>query len=893
MFRQGSPRLPSVLGALCLLLASSAALAQIEEPLPPPDLALEEYLEQRGLRDLLIAHLLRRLRASEGPQRAELAERLGGYYVQMLDEAVTAEQRRQWEARAVELLEAVPEAESMELRLNLAKARYLHAEDIAERHRLRLASPEESQEAQTTLRSVNATLKEMGTMLTRRVDRLEQRESAARDEEAPRIRAELAEARRLRSLAMYYGGWSLYYTALLSGRSQLAEEALSNFGWLLNTPGRAASVERIAPDALRYEHLARAAIGCALSESLRGRDGVALLWLHALDSAVDLPDSVKQQLLARRIVILTSAKRWADLEQAVRRRRLPVASAPVQPLIAAEARLLAVLMLEALHDPAVVPAAHEAIQRLADAAITDLITLGEARHVHDLVSRYGTALLSGEGFIVQYVRGLHAYEAARQAHAAGENDQQPTRRAEVANLYAAALQVLENASQSRDASRFPAEQSNALMLGALCLFYSARLEQAADRFEQTHRLAPATAQGEDALWMAIVALDRAVDGGRLSLKERLNRLATFYLQRYPSGDRAAMLIMRLSSDGVISRERAAEILLAIGRESPLYEAARRHAADLLYAIYRRSRGSDRDFAALRFAEISDELLALDLPQIDPSTEQGQERAQRAIVRLRQVLDAVLGMTAPDLARAERALEHIQTLARRGGVDLKIFEDELAFRQLQVALLRGRQEEADRWLARLHALGGRYGDSADRLLYQRALVVFRRTASLDSASEVVRHGSRVIGQFGSGSAAMADPVVQSLYDNIAEAAARLWRARGDQTHLQLVLRLDRALVEHQRASAPVLRRYAELAEAAGEDEAALEAWRTLMSALNAGTSEWFEARYHSLRLLAAAEPQRAREVIEQLRVLYPNFGPEPWSTRLHQLDKQLEGAGDGN
>lgn len=886
------PRAHALLGALCMLMLTGAALAQPEEPPPPPDAAVEEFLEQRGLRDLLVAHLLRKIRTVEGAQRAELAERLGSLYVQMLDDATTAELRRDWEARAMALLEAVPEAESTELRLNLAKARYLQAEETAERVRLRLATPEERQEAETTLRSVAASLQEIATTVTRRVDLLERHEAIGRDDESARIRAELAEARRLRSLTMYYAGWASYYTSLLTGRTRAAEEAITHFGWLLNAPGRPANVERVTPEMLRYEHVARAAIGCALSESIRGRDGAALLWLHTIDTAPGVPESVRRQLPARRMAVLAGAKRWADLEQLVRRRRIPAGrEGAVQALDVAEARLLAVLMLEALQDSAVLPAAHDVIRGLADAGITDLIARGEARQVHDLVSRYGSGLLAGEGFIVQYVRGLHAYESARAAHAQGENDQVPTNRADVANQYSQAGQLFDNAVSAPDATRFPGEHTSAAMLGALCLYYSGRLEDAASRFERAHEIADDPSRAEDALWMAIVAVDRAVESGRVSLRDRLERLATLYLQQYAAGggDRPAMLVLRLSQDGLVSRERAAEILLGIGRESPLYDTARRHAADLLYAIYRNTRGTDRDFAALRFAEVSEELLSLEHARLDPGTETGREVAQRAIIRLRQVLDAVLGMAAPDLERAERALEHIQTLARRGGLDTRAFDDELTFRRLQVALLRGRSDDAQRALERLHTTGGRFGDSADRLLYQRAVAAFRRSETTEHAAEVVRHGMRVVGQFGTDRTSLSDPAVQTLYNTIAHAAALVWRSNADVSHRDTALRLDRALVKAGSPPVVVLRRFAELAESAGDVDDALDAWRLLLAGLDSGTSAWFEARYESLRLLAKQDFARAREAFAQFKVLYPNLGPEPWATRFRDLELVLTAA----
>ena len=59
---------------------------------------------------------------------------------------------------------------------------------------------------------------------------------------------------------MYYAGWSGYYLAFMTGNQALAEEALGHFGWLLNAEaGQPPEIERLPPETLRYEHVARAA----------------------------------------------------------------------------------------------------------------------------------------------------------------------------------------------------------------------------------------------------------------------------------------------------------------------------------------------------------------------------------------------------------------------------------------------------------------------------------------------------------------------------------------------------------------------------------------------------------------------------------------------------------
>ena len=106
---------------------------------------------------------------------------------------------------------------------------------------------------------------------------------------------------------------------------------------------------------------------------------------------------------------------------------------------------------------------------------------------------------------------------------------------------------------------------------------------------------------------------------------------------------------------------------------------------------------------------------------------------------------------------------------------------------------------------------------------------------------------------------------------------------------IALGIDKRLVALGSPPLQVLRRYAELTEAAGDRSAALEAWRLLLSGTNPTAPDWFEARYHSLRLLLASEPARAREAMDQYKVLHPEFGPEPWGPKIKELDAQIPAA----
>ncbi len=72
----------------------------------------------------------------------------------------------------------------------------------------------------------------------------------------------------------------------------------------------------------------------------------------------------------------------------------------------------------------------------------------------------------------------------------------------------------------------------------------------------------------------------------------------------------------------------------------------------------------------------------------------------------------------------------------------------------------------------------------------------------------------------------------------------------------------------------------------DEEFALECWRRLGSAAASGSDLWWKARCGLIDVLAETDPDRAREVLEQIRALHPEFGPPTFRARLQDLDIRL-------
>jgi hypothetical protein len=875
-----------VLAVLC------ARVRAQDEPLPvgePSIQQYEDYLEGLGLRDVLAAHLRARARESSGDGRLRVAERLGGLYVGMLQDATTAQARNEIEAFARELLTLVPESETFELRINLAKVSYLQAEDVAERDRLRLATPEERAEAMRLLRGVAPTFEDIARQVQSRIDSLERMERNAADDTAAKLREDQAAASRVRSLARYYMGWTSYYLALLHSAGQDpstmdTSKALENFGWILQAvPGKPPTISQLPKALLQYEHVGRAALGTALTVALKGNDVDAIRWLDEISAVEELHPAVREQLFTRRVIIYAGAGRWADAEGEIRRRRQPDLSQPAIPLTPADARLAAVLGLEATRaggNPKFV----EAAERVAQVGMGDLVALGEVSQILDLVSRYGTAPIGDTGFIVQYVQGLKIYESTRQEHkASGEAPDDPASRPQFINSYRQAAELLRLALASPDAPKFAAEASRALMRRGFALYYAGDLEQASAAFQQSHQAAAAPDLKRDALWYSIVALDRAVDAGRVSLSKERDRLAVLYLQQFPDTEDAAKLLLRQAQADLLGDEETLKILLAVAPEQPLYDAARRQATRLLYRVYRRSPASDRGFAAIRFADIAEEVLRVDSRRAgDSNDEASRKAAQNVLLLVRQLADALLSGPAPDVKRVESALQLLEAVAELHKLDLASIEPELAYRRLQVAIAQDNAADMERCILRLRRNTGEFALAGERLLYRRALDLW--AASPDDpvlAAQVVRHGRSIL-DHGTGKDAWA----AAIRVNVAAAAAKLWTLQDDHAMRDLAMELDKKSVESGGRTIAVLRRLAEMSETAGDLPTALASWQNLFSALPAGQPDWFEARYNSLRLLWRTDQAAAVAAMAQFKALYPSMGVEPWRQRLVDLEREM-------
>lgn len=855
---------------LALCVAASAAVAQEGADAR----AVERYLAELGLDRLLADHLGRELESAAGEERLRTAEALGDVLTDLLEQETDPDQRVAIEQRARELIQAMPDASTGPLRLTLASTGYTAAARLAERHRLAQATAAEREEASRLLQSVIPEFQRIATDAHRRVMTFERIEDRVY-ELTPEAEERLSSARRTRSLAMFNLGWARYQLASVTGERAPAARALEDFGWLLNSPdGQRASIDRVNPRNFRFDHVAEAAIGVALCESEIGEHIRALRWLDELESSSEISKRIRESLPIRRAVIYAQSARWNELRYLVEEWTSERLGVPRPG--PAEARMLAVLTLRALEaDPGDL-----VIGATASMAMGELIRLGEAPHVLDLLDRFGSAPLPGDGFVVRYVRALRAVENAAEAHRGPE----PAEDDRAITLYANAARSFRGTLAAPDSDAFPDEEGACVVRLGVCLYIAGRFAEAAETLSAIPDETP-LAELERGLWYAHTAAtraaERALKEGRTpdaqQLAEASLRARASYVLRFPSSANAVRLLLEDDARELASRDRAVELLLAIPNDNPAANAARAHAATLLLEAFRAAPESARTAAGLRFADVSERVAAEDA---------ASGRIGQAVIRWRQVLDVLLGLESPDPARAQSVLEELRTTAASEDIVLSDVAAELAYRELQIALARDDAAAASRAIQRLAQTGGPYEEAGRRKVYRAALERFAKSdgepeARAEAAARLIGIGNDLLDRLDP-----EDPALPGVRDAVASAAATLAALSNDPAAVARAIELDTEAMRSGTATRDQLRRLAGFALSHNRADLAEEAWRTILAGTKPGSGAWTEARYQSLELLAGRDRRAAAASLRQYFVLSDGPGGLPWGPRFLELAETL-------
>ena len=868
--------------AVCWFVLLGALPGLAAAPPREDDDPVIAYLERHNLTDLVIARLESRFQDALGDDRIPLAERLAVLYGRMLDETDDDAQRAQWERRSRDMLDHVPRANTEVLRMTINKASYLRAERLAELHRLRRATEVERATAVRLMGEVSGAMRENFATFRDRIRKIETTDLRREDIDAGVIDAQLQDLDSKAMQSAYYGGWSNYYQAWLTGSTVGLDEAMLMFSYLLQSDGAVPQPEDLSEGMLANESAARAAIGIALCQAQAGRAQVGLAWLDAVQSAAPNSGHVQAILPGYRLVILFAGRQWDEIERAVAAWR---ADGTLTTILVRLDAVLALEQSQSTGDP-------EA-RRLGEQAVNLLAELGELRQVIEIADVFRLDTLGGDSFILAYVPAIKMYEAAREAHGSEEPATDP----KIIALYAQAEKQLADTAARRDAGQWLQAMHHAQLLVAWSQFFQNQLGPAAVHFEQISMQLTGD-ESESAMWMSIVCRERLVSlGADVRAAASLDAALRGFLDRFPSSSRAGRARFRLATaPSAVPTLGVVDELLAIPPGSDAHAAARNEAERLLYLLFREAPADQRMQTAEHYLNVALPLLESDERRAFLGG--GDASARDAyLLRARRVLDVLLARGVARVSEARRILDRLETARAAGLMDLKEASAELDYRRFQAQILSGGFDEAAQWCDELWKRDPQsaFAQSASRALYAYAVQdwqTFTDDARLEQTlRRVVLHGRRALRSAGDPPSPAADADAAIML-NVAQAALTLddLSTGGDAELRALSETWFGRLIEAQPRDFRVLRGAAIIAERRGHTDEAIDHWRLAMNGSADTSPDWFEAKYHFIRLLNATEPQRAREVMDQHVLLHPDYGPAPWGEQLRALHETLKAPG---
>jgi hypothetical protein len=321
-------------------------------------------------------------------------------------------------------------------------------------------------------------------------------------------------------------------------------------------------------------------------------------------------------------------------------------------------------------------------------------------------------------------------------------------------------------------------------------------------------------------------------------------------------------------------------LLSTAVPPELAPAARRAAIEGLYRRYRTLEGADRVAAARRALAVADQ----DLP--DPG--------DNGTLDLRRRLE--MGVAVDDRTRAAEALAALEARTARDERLAAQLADELAARRAQIAALGGSASDA------LAAAGAVDPLSAwGRVAWRAAFEAAERDAACTPAQRADAARGAFVAARGSPKGKETGAIVELMAYAQAEAALAAGGASaavgghgatnaGPNARAQAAA----AAVAEARQANPkrtdLALTDAELRWALGDQAGATEVLRTVLQGLAVATPDWLRAKAMQVRAMAAQDPARARDLLEQVRALAGDFGEGPTGDALRALDQELPKGG---
>ncbi len=851
--------------------------------------SIESYLENHALNDLVVTYLEEELQQALGDAQFPIAERIASFYGKMFDAAGSIEEREVWAQKSADLLEKVPDVDTPALRLNLAKAKYLRAEAVAEQYRIRTVDHREMLIARRMMTEAAGAFEDEFRAIRTKVRRIEHLKIDPRDTvKAQATEKQLAELDALASQSAYYAAWARYYEGWLANDPDKLALALKMFGWVLQNQTVEPILEEFPESLLSFEHIARATLGVALTLSADKRSSAALDWIDTLKADHTNP-AVKAQYPAYLLSLLFDradidiaagiTPNWINIQNHLQERNRSAENND-----ATFARLLAIRALQAAEASGGDPVARQ----LAGNAIAQLSQMNQLSQVLEIAELFDLDVLGKNSFAIAYVLALKTHERARQQHGSDE----PTTHAGIIALYTESQKQLRAAATRSDATQFQSAASHALLLAAWAQYFCSDFQNAAQAFIKAAPHLDLNDR-ETAYWMRIVSLDRSrKQPNSKPDKSLLLTALREYISEFPSSPRSGRVRYQLTllEDGPPTLAKV-ETLLSIPLNSDAYQYAQRGAEQMLYTLFHSAKPTQR-------IELGHRYLNIALPLVNEtaravfSGSYSTDTENRYITYSRRVLEILLNRGISRISEARKVLDRLETSSASGLLDLTEFRVELNYRRFQILLLSGNYDLATQRCDEIWAAdpGSTFAAAAIRELITRDLQDFHAfpndSGSFETLKRILNYGQRLL-DAKPDDPDLADSETLALVAGIAEASHALQKRgyRKDELRPQA-----KALYAQLLSTAPsnfvFIKASAELAEEDQEFETALTLWRQAITRIDATDLRWYESKYHLIRILIQTDRIRAQAVMQQHELLNPTYGPSPWGEKIALLAQEL-------
>lgn len=829
--------------------------------------ALSEYLEARGLDELLATHLDDLGKRSRAGLSTEQSERLAEAYARLLGrDGADPDDIERWEIASDELLSRLNEttAVSSSLRLALARSWYDRSVPAVSGALAGEIDPNAVAEAYRLLAGASEAFSLVGRRASQRADSLERRvDQNLQTFVGVDTEEELERSQRLKSEAFYYAGLSEHLLATLDsieGRDPMprAERSGDHFAWLFDpSQGRRERIGRLEVDRVRPPAAAHGAVVMSVNRAFAGEIAEARAWLDLVESLDQPPRIVSEELPSATMRVLALARRWDELSTYAQQ-RVDEGGLPVR-----DARLLATLAAQRAQAFADGREARD-IAACVQIAVRALFEAGDVAHLVTLSRRFGDSFITGDGFLPTFVMALATIRLAEEMAASGQD---------ASERYLRGASALERAIGSDDAGAFPFERAEAAIRSAHAFGLAGASAREVAMYRRAADLAQTEEQREVSLRNAIASIDVESESDSAVRETLVDR----YRSLFPGTDFAVGLLLE---DDERAGEAALDELVAVRPGSPVYVAARTLATQRLFEAWQNASAGRRAEAARRYRVVASELLRVRRDAF----QSGDTRAGEAVGDLTLQMLAVSLSTRPVEADSASALlaELDRDINQRG---LVVARDpgELAFRRLQLALATDDPETAEELESELERIGGRFGAAAATLVFDETVRRWRADATdAERAIAVVRVGQRVL----SGMDNASDSAGRGVREVTASAAFAAWQITKDEELQSIARTLDERVLREATPTADGLRRLAIIEAARGQRERALDLWLRLLTAATPASELWLEARYESISLLARLDRAAAIRALEQYRVISDGWGPDPWAERFEDLAELL-------